>query len=89
MVLVHHHLIYQAHVGNDKLGADSQKTLENARWLRTKCGVINNSSHFLFQKFAYKYESRKATDKVRGRLEWRVFVTLSAVDMIKLTQMFI
>ena len=24
MTLVHHHLIYQAHVGNDKLGADSQ-----------------------------------------------------------------
>src|SRR3989338_7480402 len=28
MDIVHHHLIYQARVGNDKLGADSQKTLE-------------------------------------------------------------
>ena len=28
MTIVHHHLIYQAHVGNDELSADSEKTLE-------------------------------------------------------------
>ncbi len=28
MAIVHHHLIYQAKVGNDKLGADSEKALE-------------------------------------------------------------
>jgi len=39
--------------------------LENARWLRTKCGVNNNSSHFLFRKLANRYESRKAPDEVR------------------------
>src|SRR3989344_5916850 len=54
--------------------------LENARWLRTKCGVNNNSSHFLFKKnlvflneksriflfrkLANRYESRKAQDEV-------------------------
>ena len=27
MVIVHHHLIYQAKVGNDELGADSEKML--------------------------------------------------------------
>ncbi|HIG93736.1 TPA: Bro-N domain-containing protein [Candidatus Woesearchaeota archaeon] len=55
--------------------------LENARWLRTKCGVNNNSSHFLFKKdsvflneksqiflfrkLANRYESRKDPDEVR------------------------
>src|SRR3989338_4663464 len=39
--------------------------LENARWLRTKCGVNNNSSHFLFRKLANRYESRKDPDEVR------------------------
>ncbi len=28
MVIVHHHLIYQAHVGNNNLNADSEKLLE-------------------------------------------------------------
>ncbi|MBS3122213.1 hypothetical protein J4434_05010 [Candidatus Woesearchaeota archaeon] len=28
MAIVHHHLIYQAHVGNNELGTDSEKVLE-------------------------------------------------------------
>jgi S-adenosylmethionine decarboxylase len=28
MVIVHHHFIYQARVGNDELGAESEKVLE-------------------------------------------------------------
>ncbi len=54
MAIVHHHLIYQAHVGNDELGADSAKVLEKFLYdllneVKMKC-LIQAQLKFSHQK---------------------------------------
>lgn len=54
MAIVHHHLIYQAKVGNDELGADSEKLLEQFLYdlleaVKMKC-LISAQLKFSHQK---------------------------------------
>ena len=54
MAIVHHHLIYQAHVGNNELCADSEKVLEQFLYdlldeIEMKC-LIQTQLKFSHQK---------------------------------------